>query len=163
MAEKEVPSLIPVLNEGQRGRLKATFLLLEKGMDEIEAILNTPSSQGLFLHHVDDLSGETRDTIRAAARQVRGRLRELKRRFCFPAEVELKSRQIFGKTPVLWETALDATAQSLKQYGPVSEELPAVLDPVLEEIGRLLLAMEKPVASDPAAAATRFDRKRPDP
>lgn len=162
MARKEVPSPTPVLNEGQRGRLKATFLLLEKGMDEIEAVLDIRSSRGLFRHQVDDLSGETRETIRAAVRQVRTRLGELKREFCFPAELELKSRLIFGKTPILWEAALDATTKSLKQYGPVSAELPAALDPVLEEIGRLLIAIEKPVVPDRAAVAARLDRKNPD-
>jgi len=160
---EEVPSSTPVLNEWQKGRLRATLLLIEKGIDEIETILETPPTQGLFRQQIDDLSGETRETIRVTVGQIRKSLAELKRRFLLPAETEMKSRLIFGKTPILWEIALGATSKSLAAYGRVSAELPALLDPTLEEISGLLMTMERLVAPDPrgsSAVSTRLDKKR---
>ncbi|HTR20282.1 MAG TPA: hypothetical protein VMH88_05440 [Gemmatimonadales bacterium] len=117
---------VSLLSENQQRRLGTHLRLL---LDDLAALADAPALRGHpHLHRLVD------DAMQAAA--------ALRAELDLPEERGPSLRRRMAATAEVWAVRVeDLRAQRLRAYGPVDPNLAAVLDPRLEAMRKILLAL----------------------
>ncbi len=130
------------LNQYQRRSLGVTLRLLEKALDDIEALL-AADHQGLLYAVHTELTPELEMELRQLSGNVRALLAELAQRYQLPVQREDGLRIISARLSSAWENLEDSRPRKLRRYGQLDPEVAEELEPQVEALTRLVLAMEK--------------------
>jgi len=133
----------PLLNANQKRSLSVALRLVEEIFDEVESLILSGPRQGTLLEFTGKLSAEEGKELLerlALGRQV---VKEMVRRFALEkVPLDLRSRLTASLT-YLWTVLADAYSKDLRDYGPISEELPQFLDPSLDRLEDLVQEMKR--------------------
>ena len=130
------------LNQYQQRSLGVTLRLLEKALDDIEALLGA-GHQGLLYAVRTEISPEREAELRQLSSDVRALLAELTQRYQLPVQQEDGLRIISARLSSAWEDLEDSRPRKLRRYGQVDPEVAEELEPRVEALTQLVLAMEK--------------------
>lgn len=135
----------PLLNANQKRSLSVALRLVEEAFDEIEAQLRAGPLQGVLLEFTGVLTAEEGKALREKLAEGRQVVKDMVRQFGLEkASVDLRSRLAASLT-YLWTVLADVHSKGLRDYGPISEELPQFLDPSLDRLEDLVQEMKRAV------------------
>jgi len=142
------------MNPDQKRPLQIGLALIEEGLLEIEGWLTESPRQGRLVRTVSDLSPHLRRELREGIQAASALLAGLGEMFGLDPRIRSSTDLIFGRLPILWQTARECRAQNLRGYGPVRPDLPEVLDPIVDALSELLWRLFRLVAAERGAART---------
>lgn len=131
-----------MLNDAHRRNLRVVLGLVEEKMKAIESRLAQPEEHGLMDEIKPDLRPDVEATLRRQVDAAYTLIRRLKDQFALPTETTLASREIFKGLPQIWVMLQESDSRRLQGYGEVDPADAAVLDPLIEQLARLVLDME---------------------
>jgi len=140
------------MNPDQKRPLQIGLALIEEGLLEIEGWLTESPRQGRLVRTVSDLSPHLRRELREGIQAASALLAGLGEMFGLDPRIRSSTDLIFGRLPILWQTARECRAQNLRGYGPVRPDLPEVLDPIVDALSELLWRLFRLVAAERGAA-----------
>jgi len=140
------------MNPDQKRPLQIGLALIEEGLLEIEGWLSDVPRQGRLVRTLPDISPHLRRDIREGVRAASGLVAGLAEVLGLDPRVRSSSDLIFGRLPILWQTARECRAQNLRGYGPVPPDHPEVLDPIVDALSELLWRLFRLVVAERGAA-----------
>lgn len=143
------------MNPDQKRSLQIGLALIEEGLLEIEGWVTDPPRQGSLVRTVSDLSPHLRREFREGIQAASALLAGLGEMLWLDPRIRSSSELIFGRLPILWQTARECRAHNLGGYGPVPPDLPEVLDPIVDALSELLWRLFRLVAAERGAARAR--------
>jgi len=126
-----------LLNPHQRLALTITLRQVEKTLRSILDDLETEERAILFRSKIT-LPEDKRPQVKELAEAAIQRIAWLARRFELPPEIYDNTATLRGPLALLRSDLYDAHAARLRRYGEVNPELASELDPVLDDLIRLL-------------------------
>ncbi len=129
------------LNENQTRAVAVTLRLLEERLSDIERVI-VEDEEGVLYRRTARFSPEQREKMDKLIRAMRGQIRRAAVRFHLPQEEQDAARAIVGKLMLSWESLEDSRPRKLGAYGTVDPALKETLDPILQELIRLLFRLE---------------------
>lgn len=130
------------LNQYQKQSLAVTLRLLEKTVDDIDALLSS-DHRGLLYQVRTEIPPEREADLRRLSSDVRAALAELARRYELPVQQEDGLRIIAARLSSAWENLEDSHPRKLRRYGQVAPGVAEELGPQVEALIYLVLAMER--------------------
>ncbi len=130
------------LNQYQKRSVAVALRLLEKTLDDIEMLL-ARDHQGLLYAVRTEISPDREAELRRISGDVRAALAELAREYDLPIQQEDGLRVMSAKLSSAWENLEDSRPRKLRRYGSVDPEVAEVLEPQVEALIHMVLAMEK--------------------
>ncbi|OGF53229.1 MAG: hypothetical protein A2Z21_09685 [Candidatus Fraserbacteria bacterium RBG_16_55_9] len=92
---------------------------------------------------INDLTADEMKELRELSQQVGRIVAQLDERFYFQREPKRVSRLLQGELSTLWVALENSRSRKLRRFGEVDPRLESALDPYLEQLIRLVLAMER--------------------
>ncbi|NPV09704.1 MAG: hypothetical protein HPY83_17310 [Anaerolineae bacterium] len=133
--------LSDLLREYQRNSLVATLRACEKSLREAQEQLRGPLTEGILYRRVLNLPAGRRQSALDLVEECLALLAEIARGFDLrPAEEDL-AQAIAASMTVCWANLGDAKSGKLRAYGEVDPRLGEALDPSLDRLERLALAI----------------------
>jgi hypothetical protein len=129
------------LNENQKRAVTVTLRLLEERLADIERVIEE-DEDGVLYRRVARFSPGQREKMDELIAAMRGQIRRAAVRFRLPQEEQNAAREIAGKVTLSWESLEDSRPRKLGAYGNVDPALKETLDPILQELIRLLFRLE---------------------
>ena len=129
------------LNEYQRSSLQVSLKLLEKMLMEIEVLLN-PETEGTLYRRILDIHTDRRSQILAISQDARREIAELATIFDLKREEMPVHQIIVANLSRVWADLEDTRPTTLARYGDVDPALKDTLDPRIDRLIKLVLAME---------------------
>ena len=129
------------LNANQKRAVTVTLRLLEERLAHIERVMNE-DEEGVLYRRVARFSPDQRAKMDKLIAAMRGQIRRAAERFYLPQEEQDAAREIVGKLTLSWEGLEDSRPRKLGAYGNVDPALKETLDPILQELIRLLFRLE---------------------
>lgn len=128
------------LNDNQVRRVVVALSHVEQALDATESLLEGPR-QGLFREISIGESAQGRQEVGSACRAARELLREAAARFNLPARREDGARIARAECMAAWSGVEEIRATRLAGYGQVDPVLRDTLDPIVDDLSRLLLRL----------------------
>jgi len=129
------------LSEPQKRSLTVTVRKIDEQMNRLERALRHGTEAGLLYTIRDSYSPAEKEHLLEQIVRVRRVLKILKEKFHLePMETDLR-RIVVATASHLWVILEDSKSRRLKGYGEVPEELARELDPLLDELIRLIDAL----------------------
>lgn len=132
-----------MLSDSQKRGLTIALRIVEENLEYIENLLKNRGYSGVLYDTRYDIPGEIRDEISRRIPLARAEIGKIADRFHLERQIRWASNSAYGKLPSCWEILENARAERLKRYGDISSGLGENLDPLLEEIIRILLETER--------------------
>ena len=129
------------LNENQERAVAVTLRLLEERLADIERVI-AEDEEGALYRRVARFSPEQREKMNNLIAAMRGQIRRAAARFHLPQQEQDAAREIVGKLMLSWESLEDSRPRKLGAYGDVDPALKETLDPILQELIRLLFRLD---------------------
>jgi hypothetical protein len=130
------------LNQPQRNALANNLQQLERSLDEIERLLDSPPTGITYTTEVD-FDPPTIQRIRETCRETRGQIADIAAAFELPQHRWDGRRMIVAEMSVAWIDLEDMRPPKLRRYGTVDPDLNETLAPRLERLMELVLAMRE--------------------
>lgn len=132
------------INPNQAQGLTVALRMLERILFSLEDLYcdNGETKEGIMLSLANPLSHEQRLRLEQMTEQAREITRVLSERFGLKHETADLPREIHGRLAEMWAALEDARSHKLRSYGPVDARLAALLDPGIEELIEIVLAMD---------------------
>ncbi len=125
------------LNENQERAVRVTLRMLEERLARIERVVRQ-DEEGILYRRVGDFSPEQRQEIQALIAAMREQIRRAAEQFGFEKEEQSASKEIAGTLSLAWESLEETRPRKLGAYGPVDPALSVTLEPIVQELIRLL-------------------------
>lgn len=139
-----------MLNTAQRSSVAITLRHLERALARAEVLLGSPE-EGILSRTATNITPEQAAGARRLIGETRREIAATAAAFALPAEEQDGRREIAGLLALAWESLEDARAAKLGRYGAVAPALAAGLDPHIEQLIALVLALERAVGEQPSA------------
>lgn len=137
------------LNPDQARAIGATLRLLEKRVGDIEDILDRSRHGALYRQRAPVFSPARRSRIDDLVAELHAAIAAAVETFGLAAEDQDPIRTIIGTLSVSWEILGEINATRLRGYGGTDPDLRLALDPVVERLIGLVLALVAAVRGDP--------------
>lgn len=142
------------LNTAQRNSVAITLRQLERALARAEALLGGPA-EGTLSRTVTPVTPERADDARRFIEEARREIAATAAAFGLPVEEQDGRREIAGLLALAWEGLEDARAAKLRRYGAVDPALADSLDPRVERLIALVLALERAVSDQHSASSNQ--------
>ncbi len=144
MEEKQEGAAI---NPNQAQGLTVALRMLERILFSLQDLYsdNGETRQGIMVSLANPLSQEQRSHLEQMTEQAREIIGVLSERFGLKHETADLPREIHGRLAEAWATLEDVRSHKLRRYGPVDGRLAALLDPGMEELIQIVLAMDNEI------------------
>jgi hypothetical protein len=129
------------LNQAQRNALASNLEQLERSLDEIERLLDSPPAGVTYIIGVD-FELTTVQQIREKCCDIRGQIAEIAAAFDVPRRRLNARRVIVADLSVAWADLQDLRPPKLRRYGTVDPSLAETLSPRLERLINLVSAIQ---------------------
>lgn len=136
------------LNHAQRTALTVTVRHLELTLDRIEALL-AGAHAGRLHRTVTDLAPELAAPTPLLIAALRREIATMANEFSLTAAERDGRREIAGLLAIAWESLEDSRAAKLGRYGDIDPTLPDTLDPHIERLITLVVALARQVTRPP--------------
>ncbi len=130
------------LNQPQRNALATNLQQLERSLNEIERLLDSPPAGVTYTTEVG-LGPATARQIRERCRDLRSQIAEIAATFELPQRRWDGRRIIVAEMSVAWADLEDMRPPKLRRYGAVDPTLNETLAPRLERLIELVLAVQE--------------------
>ena len=130
------------LNWSQRNVLATSLELLERSLDEIERLLDSPPAGLTYAIEVDFRPATARQ-IRERCRDIRGEIAEIVTAFELSQRRWDGRRMIDAEMSAAWSNLEELRLPGLRRYGAVDPALTETLVPRLERLINLVLALRQ--------------------
>jgi hypothetical protein len=141
-----------MLTDAQARSLTIGLQQIERELAWIEKLLSW-TYEGAMVCFVDDLQESSRQRLRDDIGTGRRLIEQLRDTLGLHGERIAKSRWIAGHLVPLWVVAEECQSRYLRGYGPVTRELPPLVDPLARRLGELLIAMATQARPDLAGSS----------
>jgi len=131
------------LNADQRRAVVVALRQLEERLARIEEILDRDESGALYRRSRPRLSSDERERAGAILAELRAAIASVAETHGLPAEERDPGREIAGLLRISWESLAEIDSRRLGAYGRVDPGLRASLDPTLERMMALVVAIEE--------------------
>lgn len=129
------------LNQAQRTAVSTTLLHLERALDEIERLLDGPSSGVTYTTEVN-LAPTTAQQIRRVCGDIRSEIAAMAERFELPPHRWYGRQVIVGEMTSTWTNLEEIRPERLRRFGAVDPTLTETLAPGLERLIQLVWAVQ---------------------
>jgi hypothetical protein len=129
------------LNPNQERVVAVTLRLLEERLAEIQNLMDV-DEHGILYDRIARFSPEQRREMQALIKELRMGIAEVAGNFRLPRENQDPARIMMGLLSVTWESLGDIRAHRLVAYGEVDPRLKETLDPSVQKLTKLVLALE---------------------
>jgi hypothetical protein len=129
------------LNQPQRNALATNLEQLERSLNEIERLLDSPPGGVTYTTEVD-FSPITVEQLRARCHDLRSQIAETAAAFDLPCRRWNGRQLIVAEMSVAWVDLEDLRPPKLRRYGAVDPSLSETLAPRLERLSSLVLAIQ---------------------
>lgn len=130
------------LNQPQRNALATNLQQLERSLNEIERLLDSPPTGVTYTTEVDFGPGTARQ-IRERCRDLRSQIADIAAAFELPQRRWDGRRIIVAEMSVAWADLEDMRPAKLRRYGTVDPALNETLAPRLERLIELVLTIQE--------------------
>jgi hypothetical protein len=131
------------LNADQRRAVVVALRQVEERLGRIEEILDHDESGALYRRSRPRLSSDERERAGAILAELRTAIASVAETHGLPAEERDSGREIAGLLRISWESLAEIDSRRLGAYGRVDPGLRASLDPTLERMMALVVAIEE--------------------
>jgi hypothetical protein len=139
------------LNEPQQRRLEVTLSLIEQTLFELEACyLAAAVADGKSVRVKNDLTEAEIRQLLDLFGQMRRQIHCLRQQFRLQPHRRDLRRMVAARFSHFWATLHDCRTDKLKGTGPVDPQLKRTLDPRIDELLQLVLAMQRVIQGDEA-------------
>lgn len=136
-----------VINLYQAQSLTVSLRMLERILLDLQDLYSSggeeDTTQGIMVSLSNPLSQEQRARLEQMTRQARRIIGALSGRFGLNHETADLAREIHGRLVEMWSALEDTRSHKLRRYGAVDPRLATLLDPEMDELIELVLAMDK--------------------
>lgn len=132
----------PLLNEAQERSLNTALRLLEERLFYIELLLENGPYQGILFTFEINLEAEQIKQLKNLIKTMKELISELKKKFDLSVKKSNLHFLLQSTAAYFWAVLEDEKAQKLKRYGAIAETLPALLDPVIEDLVSLIQKLD---------------------
>jgi hypothetical protein len=129
------------LNPNQERAVAVTLRLLEERLAEIQQLMEV-DERGILYHLVADFTPEQQVQMNQVIAELGATIKSVAETFHLPRDEQSPARKIMGLLSVSWESLGDIRSRQLRAYGEVDPELKETLDPYVQKLTRLVLALE---------------------
>ncbi|MCX7765784.1 MAG: hypothetical protein N2246_03645 [Candidatus Sumerlaeia bacterium] len=129
------------LSAAQTNSLRTVLRILEKRVDEINALCEIKEQRGLLYSVKNTLSDQQIKQLKQKIIKIKGIIEELTNKLKLEREESDLRRIIESYLSASWEDLCSTTSKGLRAYGAVDVSVKAELDPVIEQLNKLLLSM----------------------
>jgi len=132
------------LNEHHLRRLLVSCQYIDHLLSEVEHVLNTANSPGVFPKYFIDISPAQRQVIEDHSGRIRRQLLRLVERHDITHQPGIPAtRAIHSLLSVVQGSAEELNPKHLRGYGKVPESAAAVLKPLVGELQELIAALDR--------------------
>lgn len=131
------------LNADQRRAVVVALRQLEERLGRIEEILDHDEFGVLHRRSRPRLSSDQSERVGAILTELRTAIASVAETHSLPAEERDSGREIAGLLRISWESLAEIDSRRLAAYGRVDPGLRASLDPTLERMMALVMAVEE--------------------
>lgn len=146
-SDKKQPTDASRASLPQRRHLESVLRYVEQSLDVAERELDAEPGRGILHQLQSDLDRRERERLRESIANARDVLGTIADRFALETSSRDVRRSIVSRFNLLAIDAGSASSHGLRSYGPVDEELPAALDPLVEALARELEAAVRSVSN----------------
>ncbi len=132
-----------MLNEAQERSLSATFQIVEDRLREMEIALKSADYIGILRDKINDVPPEVRPAAFQKADLIKERIRLLSEKLHLEKRRTETTSETLARLAYCWEILQDAKTKHLKRFGEPEGGLEEILDPQIDAIVDLLLAIER--------------------
>ena len=137
------------LNPNQLRAVSIRLRLLEERLATVRNLMDTEERGVLYHRNRPQFSVDQRGAMVSLLAEAHAEIALLAEAFHLPCEEQDSARKIVGLLAITWQNLGDIRAQGLAGHGDVDPGLHDTLDPSVERLMELILALEK------AASRTR--------
>ena len=137
-----------MLTEAQQRALEVGLGRVETELAWMEELLGW-TYEGALVSFVEDLGDSQRQELQARIHEGRELIQGLRDALALRPDQIPKSSWIVGHLAHLWVVAEECQSRYLRGYGEVAPDLPAHLDPPVQRLAELLLAMQRLARESP--------------
>ncbi len=123
-----------LLNEFQKNSLSVSLRLLEKRILLLESLLELGEKEGALYSFRIDLNEAEIERFREKVEFIRQLVGIIREKFKLKPSEDYFSQHLKGLSSYFLTVFEDEKAAKLRRYGKVSPDLPAELDPLIEEL-----------------------------
>ena len=131
----------PLLNTAQHAALAIALCYLEQSLRQAEMWLQGRQITGILYRTSLRLSAERRAAILACIAEALEGVSRLAERFNLRPVDEPLENKIAAEMSINWANLIDTRSDKLRRYGPVDPKLQELLDPDMEHLAQLALAI----------------------
>lgn len=131
------------LNQNQLRAVSIRLRLLEERLEAMTDLMERDARGVLFHRDRPRLTVEQRARIDSLVAQLRSEIALLAQTFDLPSEEQDAAGKIVGLLAMTWQSLGDIRSERLAGHGEVDPGLRATLDPSVDRLLALVLALEK--------------------
>lgn len=134
-----------ILSQYQAQGVSVALRMLERILFSIEELYTgqEETREGIMVSLANPLSQEERVHLAHLVQRARPAIETLAGRFELKHETADLAREVHGRLVEMWAALEDTRSHKLRRYGHVDPALSALLDPEIEELIYLVLAMDE--------------------
>ena len=136
-----------MLNDAQRTRLEIVLRAVEDKMLSMQYLIDCCGESHLMSYLKNDLTPESRTTLKKKIPAVSERIRWLRDRFDLHIETRSASREMYGGLSLLWVDLHESTSKRLQGFGHVDPLEADTLDPEIAKLAEWMLDLQRNVIS----------------
>jgi hypothetical protein len=129
------------LNQAQQNALATTLVHLERSLNDIDRLLDGSVIGVTYITEID-FTPTTVEHLRARCDELRAQIAEMMDAFALPRHYWHGRRVIVGEMSAVWTYLEDMRPHKLRRYGAVDPGLTETLAPRLEQLIRLVRAIQ---------------------
>jgi multidrug resistance efflux pump len=130
-----------LLNPIQKNSVRITLRRFEENLLHAQAWLDGKEENGVLYQRKLTLSAGRRQRAEKDIKTALDLIRKMSQDFELLSETENAAAQIKGEMAIIWADLLDSRARELKRSGAVHPELSAALDPGIQALASIALAL----------------------
>lgn len=129
------------LNQAQRNAVTTTLVQLDQALDEIERLLDGPTSGITYATEID-FGLATARRIRERCTDIRSQSADIVAAFELPRQQRNGRQIIVAEMSLAWVNLEEVRPHRLRRYGAVAPTLAETLEPGLEYLASLALTIQ---------------------
>jgi hypothetical protein len=126
------------IGQNHRLRLSVSMQVLEDTISDVEEIIRSDSQEKIMTGSVNNISSLEKALIAKRIDEIKGLIKCLNRKLSLIKRIEESKRRIVASLTIQFVSLEELKSKRLRGYGEVPDELREFLDPMIDEIRRLI-------------------------
>jgi hypothetical protein len=126
------------IGQNHRLRLSVSMQVLEDTISDVEEIIRSDSQEKIMTGSVNNISSLEKALIAKRIEEIKDLIKCINRKLSLIKRIEESKRRIVGSLTIQFVSLDELKSKRLRGYGEVPDELREFLDPMIDEIRRLI-------------------------